>query len=139
MLPEHMLIKKLGTFLEAAVNSHTSRRLHTSVVRAFEFQDYIMVVTVKLCKCSVHMTGIFLNKNIFGIQFQGFLEKCILYSCLNSQFLIFNWYITCSFNLVLPIFNEAAYLIFKSIFRKTLNLLFDSEIMLESVPGTNQY
>jgi len=44
------------------------------------------------------------------------------------------------FGLVLTIFNEGAYLTFKSIFHKALKLLlFDCEIMLESVPGTNQY
>ena len=42
--------------------------------------------------------------------------------------------------LVLTIFNEGAYLTFKSIFHKALNLFqFDCEITLESVPGTNQY
>ena len=41
---------------------------------------------------------------------------------------------------VLTIFNERAYLTFKSIFHKALNLYkFDCEITLESVPGTNQY
>ena len=40
----------------------------------------------------------------------------------------------------LTIFNEGAYLTFKSIFHKALNLFqFDCEITLESVPGTNQY
>ena len=42
--------------------------------------------------------------------------------------------------LVLTIFNERAYLTFKSIFHKALNLVkFDCEITLESVHGTNQY
>jgi len=43
--------------------------------------------------------------------------------------------------LVLAIFNEGeAYLTFTSIFHKALTLLlFDCEITLESVPGTNQY
>jgi len=42
--------------------------------------------------------------------------------------------------LVLTIFNEGAYLKFKSIFHKALNLFkFDCKITLESVPGTNQY
>ena len=37
--------------------------------------------------------------------------------------------------LVLTIFNEGAYLTFKSIFHKALNLFqFDCELMLESVP-----
>jgi len=41
---------------------------------------------------------------------------------------------------VLTIFNERAYLTFKSIFHKALNLYkFDCEITLESVHGTNQY
>jgi len=40
----------------------------------------------------------------------------------------------------LTIFNEGAYLTFKSIFHKALNLFwFDCEITLEFVPGTNQY
>jgi len=40
----------------------------------------------------------------------------------------------------LTIFNEEAYLTFKSIFHKALNFFkFDCEITLESVPGTNQY
>ena len=43
-------------------------------------------------------------------------------------------------SLVLTIFNEVAYLTFKSIFHKALNLFkFDYDITLESVPGTNQY
>ena len=43
-------------------------------------------------------------------------------------------------NLVLRIFNEGAYLTFKPIFHKVLNLFqFDCESILESVPGTNQY
>ena len=38
------------------------------------------------------------------------------------------------------IFNEGAYLTFKSIFPKALNVFkFDCEITLDSVPGTNQY
>ena len=42
--------------------------------------------------------------------------------------------------LVWTIFNEGAYLTFKSIFHKALNLFsFDCEITLESVPGINQY
>ena len=42
--------------------------------------------------------------------------------------------------LLLTIFNEGAYLTFKSIFHKALNLSYtDCEITLESVPGTNQY
>ena len=42
--------------------------------------------------------------------------------------------------LVCTIFNEGAYLTIKSIFHKALNSFqFDCEIMLESVPGTNQY
>ena len=42
--------------------------------------------------------------------------------------------------LVLTIFNEGAYLIFKPIFHMAFNLFqFDCEITLESVPGTNQY
>ena len=41
---------------------------------------------------------------------------------------------------VWTIFNERAYLTFKSIFHKALNLFnFDCEITLKSVPGTNQY
>ena len=41
--------------------------------------------------------------------------------------------------LVLMILNEGAYLIFKSIFHTVLNLfVFDCEITLVSVPGTNQ-
>jgi len=44
------------------------------------------------------------------------------------------------FGLVLTIFNEGAYLTFKSIFHKALNLFkFDCEITLEFVSGTNQY
>ena len=44
------------------------------------------------------------------------------------------------FYLVLTIFNEGAYLTFKSIFHKAINLFkFDCEFTLESVPGTNQY
>ena len=44
------------------------------------------------------------------------------------------------FFLVLTIFNEGAYLTFKSIFHKALNLFqFDCDIMLEYVPGNNQY
>ena len=47
-------------------------------------------------------------------------------------------YCECSV-IVLTIFNEEAYLTFKSIFHKTLNLFqFDCKIMHESVPGTNQ-
>ena len=43
-------------------------------------------------------------------------------------------------DLVLTIFNEGAYLIFKSIFHKVLNLVqFDCEITIESVAGSNQY
>jgi len=46
----------------------------------------------------------------------------------------------CFFVLVLTIFNEGAYLTFKSLFHKALNLFeLDCDIMLESVPGTNQY
>jgi len=42
--------------------------------------------------------------------------------------------------LVLTIFNEGAYLTFKSIYHKALNLFeFDCDITLESVSGTNQY
>ena len=42
--------------------------------------------------------------------------------------------------LVLTIFNEGAYLTFKSIFNKGLKLVkFDCEITLESFPGTHQY
>ena len=42
--------------------------------------------------------------------------------------------------LVLTIFNEGAYLPFKSIFHKALNSFkFDCEITLESVSGTNQF
>ena len=38
------------------------------------------------------------------------------------------------------LFNEGAYLTFKSIFHKAFKLSWsDSEIMLESIPGTNQY
>ena len=38
------------------------------------------------------------------------------------------------------IFNEGAYLTFKSFFHKALNLFqFDCEIKLKSVPGSNQY
>ena len=49
-----------------------------------------------------------------------------------SRLTLFVW-------LVLTIFNEGAYLTFKSIFHKTPNLFkFDCEITLESVPGTNQ-
>ena len=45
--------------------------------------------------------------------------------------------VTC---LVLTIFNDGAYLTFKSIFHKALSLFyFDYEITLESVPGTNLY
>ena len=41
---------------------------------------------------------------------------------------------------VLTIFNEEAYLTFKPIFHKVLNIsYFECEITLESVPGTNQY
>ena len=44
------------------------------------------------------------------------------------------------FGLVLTIFKEGAYLTFKSIFHKVLNLFkFDCEITLEFVSGTNQY
>jgi len=40
----------------------------------------------------------------------------------------------------LTLFNEGAYLTFKSIFHKALNLFeFNCEITLESVPVTNQY
>jgi len=46
--------------------------------------------------------------------------------------------LTCT--LVLTIFNEGAYLTFKSIFHKALNLFkLNCEITLESVPRTNQY
>ena len=42
--------------------------------------------------------------------------------------------------LVLKYLTLKAYLTFESIFHKALNLfLFTSEIMLETVPGTNQY
>ena len=42
--------------------------------------------------------------------------------------------------LVLIIFNDGAYLTFKSIFHKALDLIqFGFEITLKSVPGTNQY
>ena len=42
--------------------------------------------------------------------------------------------------LVLTIFNKGAYLTFKSIFHKVLNLFkFDCEFTVKSVPGTNQY
>ena len=41
---------------------------------------------------------------------------------------------------MLTIFNEETYLTFKSMFHKALNLFqFDCEIMLESVPETNQH
>jgi len=44
------------------------------------------------------------------------------------------------FGLVLTIFNEGAYLTYKSIFHKAdYGLTFDCDITLESVPGTNQY
>ena len=43
-----------------------------------------------------------------------------------------------SIHIVLTIFNERSYFIFKSIFHKALNLFqFDCEITLESVPRTN--
>jgi len=43
-------------------------------------------------------------------------------------------------SLCLTIFYQKAYLTFKSIFHKTLNLFyFDCEITLEFVHGTNQY
>ena len=43
-------------------------------------------------------------------------------------------------SLVLTKFNEGAYLAFKSVFCHALNVFqFDYEIMLESVPRTNQY
>jgi len=42
--------------------------------------------------------------------------------------------------LMIFLFNEGAYLTFKSIFHKAFNLFkFDYEFTLESVPGTNQY
>jgi len=44
------------------------------------------------------------------------------------------------FGLVWTIFNEGAYLTFKSNFHKALSSFqFDCEITLESVSGTNQY
>jgi len=45
-----------------------------------------------------------------------------------------------AFNDILRMFNEGAYLTFKTIFHKALNLFkFDCDITLEFVPGTNQY
>ena len=56
----------------------------------------------------------------------------------------FRWYESLCFQLklvwVLTIFNEGAYLAFKSIYKKAYNWFqFDCEIRLESVHGTNQY
>jgi len=73
---------------------------------------------------------------------EGYKAK---YNVFNYNFSTINLMFKCTnllklFAVHLTIFNEGAYLTFKSIFHKAFNLLkFDCEFKLKSVPGTNQY
>ena len=90
----------------------------------------------------------FAYKYIIGRRYSYVCKLTFDVSCLNQYRILSMWEAYSIFLelchttncLVLTIFNEEAYLTFKSIFHKALNLFwFDCEIMLESVPGTNQF